>query len=173
MGRLVPAKGQHVLIRACALLAREGFRFRLVLVGDGPDGVSLKRMIREYGLSDHVELTGPLGQPEVRAWYDRADIFVLASFAEGLPVVLMEAMAKTIPSVSTRITGHGELIRSGENGLLVPASDTDGLTKALRSLLTDPKLRDRLGKAGRESVLAEFDLNANCVKMAELFTTPD
>ena len=171
VGRLVPAKGQHVLVRACALLAREGFRFKLVLVGDGPDRDSLARMVREYGLDDHVQLTGPLGQPEVRKWYDRADIFVLASFAEGLHVVLMEAMAKTIPSISTRITGHGELLRSGENGLLVPASDTDGLTDALRSLLTNPELRKQLGAAGRESVLAEFDLENNCAKMAELFAS--
>ena len=105
VGRLVPAKGQHILLEACRLLKEEGLAFHVTIIGEGPDSKSLEEFTRRNELNDIVTFTGVLGQNTVRDYYDKADIFVLASFAEGVPVVLMEAMAKEISVISTRITG--------------------------------------------------------------------
>ena len=169
LGRLVPAKGQHVLLGAAVKLRDSGTDFQLTFVGDGPDRQSLEQRTAKLGLSDRVEFTGAIGQDEVHRYYDRTDVFVLPSFAEGVPVVLMEAMAKEIPVISTRITGIPELIEHEKSGLLVPAADTQALTDAIQRLIDDPELRKRLGAAGREKVLAEYDLENNIQGMIEFF----
>lgn len=161
VGRLVPAKGQHLLVQAVAALRASGRDARLSLVGDGPDRGSLEAMVRSLGLTDAVTFTGGVGQDRIRSLYARADIFALPSFAEGLPVVLMEAMAMGIPVVSTHITGIPELIQDGVNGLLVPASDEAALVDALRRLHDDAPLRRRLGSAGRVTVGESYDLERN------------
>jgi colanic acid/amylovoran biosynthesis glycosyltransferase len=169
LGRLVPAKGQHVLLDAAALLRDAGTAFHLTIVGDGPDRQSLERRAIELGLAESVEFTGAVGQDEVHRYYDCADIFVLSSFAEGVPVVLMEAMAKEIPVISTRITGIPELIEHGRSGLLVSASDAQSLADAIQRLIHDPELRKRLGAEGREKILDEYDLDKNIQGMIEFF----
>lgn len=169
VGRLVPAKGQHVLLEACSLLKDRRRSFRLTFVGGGKDRVSLERYAAAAGLNGQVRFTGPLGQDEVRHCYDQADLFVLASFAEGVPVVLMEAMAKTIPVVSTRIAGIPELIDHEENGLLVDAGDAEGLARQMERLILDPALRGRLGAAGREKINRQYHLHRNNRQMADLF----
>ena len=127
----------------------------------GPDEQSLREYAELLGIGLQVTFTGAVDQDHILDYYKVADIFVLPSFAEGLPVVLMEAMAMEIPCITTAITGVPELILSGQNGLLVPASDTDGLTNAIRLLEGDPVLRQQLGKAGRQTVLADYDLYKN------------
>lgn len=169
IGRLVPAKGQHVLLNACKRLRDRGVAFHLTLVGGGPDRDSLVGDAHRLGIADAVTFTGPVGQDEIHAYYNRADVFALASFAEGLPVVLMEAMGKGIPCVTTAITGHPELIDNGENGFLVAASDIEGLAGRLETLLTSPELRSQMGQKARKKVLAQHDLAVNCAQMAELF----
>jgi len=169
VGRLVPAKGQHILLEACALLKKEGVRFRLTLVGDGPDRPSLERYSREQGLGDSVTFTGVQGQDRVREWYDRADMFILASFAEGVPVVLMEAMAKEIPVISTRITGIPELIDHGRDGLLAAPADTEDLARQIRTLIENPELRRKLGREGRRSVEQKYNQHLNNNTMVGLF----
>ncbi len=169
VGRLVPAKGQHILVEACKELRERGLPFHLTFVGDGPDRASLEARIRELGLDDAIEFTGAIGQDEIHAYYDRADVFVLASFAEGLPVVLMEAMAKEIPCVTTRIVAIPELVIDGVNGLLVAPSDVTGLAEAVERLMGDPDLRRRFGEAARQKVLDEYDNDKNCPAMGELF----
>ncbi|NTU93695.1 MAG: glycosyltransferase [Chlorobiaceae bacterium] len=170
VGRLVPAKGQHLLIEACRRLRDEGFRFMLTIVGEGPDKESLRRQVSAGNLGDFVTFTGVLGQDKVRECYDRADMFILASFAEGVPVVLMEAMAKEIPVISTRITGIPELIDHGQDGLLATPGDVADLADQIRRMLVDPGLRRELGKAGRRKVLDRYDLHRNNLEMADLFT---
>jgi glycosyltransferase involved in cell wall biosynthesis len=118
-----------------------------------------------------VRFTGALNQTEVRAWYARADAFALASFAEGIPVVLMEAMASAIPCVSTRITGIPELIRDGEDGLLVTPSDTDELAAALARLMDDAPLRHYLGRSGRARVQQKYNLVRNVERLGGVFAT--
>jgi len=112
---------------------------------------------------------GPVNQDRIREFYARADAFCLPSFAEGLPVVLMEAMAMGIPTVSTYIAGIPELIRDGVDGLLVPAADVDALVGALGRLMESMELRERLGAAGRERVREGFELGANVERLAEVF----
>ncbi len=170
VGRLVPAKGQLTLLDALHRLHREGIAFEATLVGDGPDKNRLAGKITDYGLGGQVQLTGALGQEQVRSLYDQADVFVLASVAEGVPVVLMEAMAKEIACLSTRITGIPELIEDGVGGLLATSGDPDDLAVKLRMLVENPDLRLRLARAGRQAVLGRYDLKQNIPEMAALFT---
>ena len=127
VGRLVPAKGQHVLVAAVSRLVKSNPNFRLRLVGDGPDRKASKHAIAAADLSRHIVLEGSANQDRIRDYYRQADIFVLASFAEGIPVVLMEAMAMEIPCVSTFVAGIPELIRNDIDGILVPPSDDRAL----------------------------------------------
>ena len=98
-----------------------------------------------------------------------ADMLVLPSFAEGLPVVLMEALASRVPVIATPVAGVSELVRDGETGLLVPPGDIDGLATALNQLLGDPKLCRRLGEAGRAAVLDRHDIARQAERLLELF----
>ena len=171
VGRLTPAKGQRILIDACRQLHQSGRKLQLVLVGAGPDDADLKAAVACYGLNSIVLFTGALNQTEVHAWYSRADAFALASFAEGIPVVLMEAMASGIPCVSTRITGIPELIRDGDDGLLVTPSDADELATALARLMDDSPLRQYLARSGRARVQAKYNLARNAGRLGRIFET--
>jgi glycosyltransferase involved in cell wall biosynthesis len=165
----VPAKGQHILVRACDELKRHGIRFHLVFVGDGPDRVSLEARVENLGLQEEISFAGAVGQDKIHRYYDQADVFVLPSFAEGVPVVLMEAMAKEIPVVSTRITGIPELVENHVSGILVPPSDVKALSDAIQTLLSSVERRRILGQNGRKAVLERYDLGANCQTLARLF----
>ncbi len=169
VGRLTQAKGQHVLIDAVDQLARQGRRVKLRLVGDGPDGPSLRERARRLENPNIVVFEGAVNQDNIRRLYEAADIFCLPSLAEGIPVVLMEAMAMEIPCVATHITGIPELIRSGSEGLLVPPSDLDGLVSALETLMDDAVLRERIAKSGRERILKDYDLGRNVERLAAIF----
>jgi glycosyltransferase involved in cell wall biosynthesis len=114
-------------------------------------------------------MTGAMGQEGVRKEYLGADLFVLASFAEGVPVVLMEAMACGLPVISTRIAGIPELVEDGQSGILVAPGDVIGLEAAMRILIESSDTRSRLGASGREKVLREYDISRNGEAMAELF----
>ncbi len=169
VGRLVPAKGQHILVRAMARLREDRAPVRLRVVGDGLDRASLEREVAALGLHDVVIFEGAVNADRVRELYRGADIFALASFAEGIPIVLMEAMAMQIPAVSTRITGIPELIRDGVDGLLVMPSDIDELAGAIARLAADEQLRLDLGRAGRERVLEKYNLPRNTERLAGIF----
>jgi len=168
VGRLTSAKGQAILLEAVAALQSQQVPVRLTLVGMGPDGQSLKAYAEQLGISGQVRFTGAVDQDHILGYYQTADIFVLPSFAEGLPVVLMEAMAMEIPCITTAITGVPELIQNGEDGLLVAASDCEGLAAAIRQLASDPDLRRTIGQAGRNKVLAEYDLYKNTRHLFEM-----
>jgi glycosyltransferase involved in cell wall biosynthesis len=169
VGRLVPAKGQHVLLAAVSRLLSRGRGLRLRLVGDGPDRESLERAARRLGIREHVIFEGAVNQDEIRGILEKADVFALASFAEGIPVVLMEAMAMEIPCVSTSVAGIPELIRDSVDGLLVAPSDEDGLAAAIGRLMDDGELRLRLGAAGRRRVIEKYDLRTNVARLATAF----
>jgi colanic acid/amylovoran biosynthesis glycosyltransferase len=169
VGRLTPAKGQHILIAAIARLLKEGRSIRLRLVGDGPDRRSLEKMVDELGLGDHVIFEGAVNQDRIRSLYTQADLFVLASFAEGIPVVLMEAMAMEIPCVTTFITGIPELIRDGVDGILIQPSDDVELAKAIARLADDAMLRRGIGEQGRKRVREKYDLARNTARLASIF----
>ena len=170
VGRLAPAKGQHILVEALHALAQRDYKVRLRIVGDGPDRESLEKQVRQLGITDQVIFEGAVNQDRIRELYVSADIFSIPSFAEGIPIVLMEAMAMEIPCVTTRITGIPELIRNGEDGLLVAPSDAQGLADALERLMTDKQLRKTLGKNGRKRVMDKYDLARNVNRLAEVFS---
>jgi glycosyltransferase involved in cell wall biosynthesis len=169
VGRLVPFKGQSLLIEAIASLRRSGSDARLTLIGDGPSRVDLERRAHELGLDDAVTVAGAVGQDEIRSHYAAASAFCLPSFAEGVPVVLMEAMAMRLPVVTTRVMGISELVDDGDSGLLIRPGRIDELTAALGRLARDPELRGRLGDRGREKVVAEFDVRDSGAQLAQLF----
>ena len=169
VGRLVPAKGQHILLEACSILKKEGVLFQLTLVGDGPDKIALEQFAISSNLSNSIVFTGALGQDSVRNYYDKADLFVLASFAEGVPVVLMEAMAKEIPVISTRITGIPELIDHEHDGLLATPGDVEDLAKQIRIMLDNQELRHKFGQAGRKKVISLYNQQINNQNMVNLF----
>jgi glycosyltransferase involved in cell wall biosynthesis len=156
VGRLVPVKGHALLIRAIAELRALGVDAALTVIGEGPARAELERLIGELELDTRVTLLGAVGQDEIVAHYRRADVFCMASFAEGVPVVLMEAMAQEIPVLATAIMGIPELVQDGVSGLLVRPGRADLLTRALCRLAQSPDLAAELGRRGRERVVEEF-----------------
>jgi colanic acid/amylovoran biosynthesis glycosyltransferase len=169
VGRLAPAKGHHVLIAAITILVEEGRRVELLIAGDGPERRALEQHAADCGLGERVHFTGALPQPEIRALYQETDCFALASFAEGIPVVLMEAMAMEIPCVTTWINGIPELIRHEIDGLLAPPSDVSTLARQIARLMDDAALCERLGRAGRCRVMEAFTLDKNAGHLAGIF----
>jgi glycosyltransferase involved in cell wall biosynthesis len=168
VGRLSPEKGQVGLVEAFAGLVRDGIDARLVLVGAGPQEPALRAAVAAYGLEGRVELRGAQPEAEVLAEMSRAHVFAMSSLMEGLPVVLMEALALELPVVAPAITGIPELVVDGEAGLLYPAGDWGALTARLQRLARDPALRARLAQAGRARVLREFDADAAAAPLARL-----
>jgi glycosyltransferase involved in cell wall biosynthesis len=169
VGRLVAAKGQFILLMALKRLLRKHAAIHLTFIGDGADRLLLENFVAQHGLSSFVTFLGSLNHDQTRARLAGCDIFVLASFAEGVPVALMEAMAMEIPCVSTQIAGIPELIENGVEGLLVPASSDEALAGAIEKLLDSPQLREALGKAARIKVTNCYNLGKNTAKLAATF----
>lgn len=169
VGRLVAAKGQHVLLGALSVLRQQGRAVHVRFVGDGPDRVSLESRAQSLGLKLDATFEGPVNQDRIRQFYNTADVFALASFAEGIPVALMEAMAMEIPCISTWITGIPELIRDGIDGLLVPPGDTEALAAAIARLMDDRESCQGLGRAGRQRVIDKYNLPRNLERLASIF----
>jgi glycosyltransferase involved in cell wall biosynthesis len=174
VGRLVPVKGQHLLITAVEQLLAQGYSLRLRLVGDGSERQKIEQAIKQQAListkkNQTIIFEGAINQEQLLKLYQQTDIFVLPSFAEGLPVVLMEAMIMEIPCVTTHITGIPELIENGKQGILIPPSDQEALIKALALLMDNPQLRYQLGIAARAKVLQHYQLENNTTKLAALF----
>ena len=159
LARLSSVKGHLILLDAIARLRADGLNVHLTLVGDGPMRQSLERHVRVLQISDCVSFEGALGQDQVREHFDAADIFALASFSEGVPVVLMEAMASGLPVVATRIAGIGELIEDGRSGFLVAPGRSDLVATALRFLATDPAMRQQMGQEGRVNVIRDYAID--------------
>jgi colanic acid/amylovoran biosynthesis glycosyltransferase len=169
VGRLVAAKGQHILLQAFSRVRSKGQAVHLTYIGDGPDRTSLEREVAEYRLGEHVTFRGALNHDQTREQMAKADIFALASFAEGIPVALMEAMAMGIPCVSTSVAGIPELIRDNVDGLLVPPSSAESFASAIESLVLDHALRERLGTTGRAHVVEHYNLPVNLNLLASKF----
>lgn len=177
VGRLVADKGQTVLLDAIDHLRRNGVRLHATLVGEGPDRAELSRRTKELGLGDAITFAGAVDQEGIRKLYDEADVFCLPSFAEGVPVVLMEAMASGLPVVTTRVMGIPELVDHGMSGELVPPGRPDALAAALRCLAADPSRRVAYGLAGREKVAADYNISESVAALhgiyARYLETPD
>jgi len=168
-GRLVAAKGHHILLEALNHLRGRGIPFHATLIGDGPERTRLENFASLRGLQESVTFTSALSHAETLTHVRDADIFVLASFAEGIPVALMEAMAFAVPCISTTVAGIPELITSGQDGLLVPPANSAALADAIESLAQDPALRAFLGHSARRRVLADYNLPLNHELLAASF----
>jgi glycosyltransferase involved in cell wall biosynthesis len=170
VGRLCEQKGQMLLLRAIAQLREEFPSLRLALAGDGPMRGELEAEIERLRLADAVRITGSIDAQRVQEEIQAARALVLPSFAEGLPVVLMEAMALGRPVVSTYVAGIPELVEHGRNGWLVPAGSVDRLVEALREVLAAPvEQLARMGQEGRRVVLERHDAAREAEKLGELF----
>jgi glycosyltransferase involved in cell wall biosynthesis len=171
VGRLTEQKGQLLLLESAARLQREGVRFELGLAGDGPMRPQIEAAIAKYGLADVVRITGWISNQQVREEMAAARIMVLPSFAEGLPVVIMEALALGRPVVTTFVAGIPELVQHGVNGWLVPAGDVDALTATLSTALqTSDEDLTRMGLAGVTAVRAAHDASKEAGKLFEILT---
>jgi glycosyltransferase involved in cell wall biosynthesis len=169
VGRLAPAKGQMILLQAMERLIAGGRRVRLSLAGDGPDRAELEKFTQANQLQDYVVFHGAVNQTQVRALFREANAFVLPSFAEGIPVALMEAMSMEVPVISTQITGIPELIESGKDGILVMPSDVEALAEAIAKLMDDPAFRQSIAAEGRRKVLRDYNLPVNIKRLARIF----
>jgi colanic acid/amylovoran biosynthesis glycosyltransferase len=168
IGRLVPEKGHALLLEAIATLRRRGYSVRATLAGGGPTRDALERLAAELGVAEHVAFPGPVGQDEIRDYYASATVFCLPSFAEGVPGVIMEAMAMELPVVTSLITGIPELVEHERTGYLVTPGRSDELADALERLLEDSERRAAMGRAGRVKVMRDFnpeDLGANLQRL--------
>ena len=169
VGRLESQKAQHILLRALRLLRDRGHDVRFTFVGDGPMRPLVEQLIRELDLGDAVELAGAQNHDKVMDYYARASAFVMGSYAEGIPVVLMEAMAMEIPCVSTWITGIPELIRDNVDGLLVPPASAQHIAGAVERLIVEDGLAVRIGKAGRLRIDDQYNLAKNIPALSQVF----
>jgi colanic acid/amylovoran biosynthesis glycosyltransferase len=169
VGRLVAEKGAPVLIDAVARLRASGVAVRLAVVGAGPLADELAARADAFGLAADVHLLGPVGQERLPELYRDADVFCLPSFAEGLPVVLMEAMASGLPVVTTAIAGIPELVADRRTGLVVAPGRADLVADAIAELAADPGLRRRLGQAARAAVLERHQPGPNALALLSLW----
>lgn len=169
-GRLAPVKGQHILLDAISGLIERGRKnIELHIAGDGPDRKSLEDHASKLGIRDKVVFEGFVNQDQLRELYRKSDAFVLPSFAEGLPVVLMEAMALGVPCVSTWVNGVPELIRDGIDGYTVAPGDSKTLADAIERLMSEDGRRGSLARAGRQRAEEVVDLSKNVGQLAALF----
>ncbi|MBE1282090.1 MAG: glycosyltransferase [Rhodobacteraceae bacterium] len=172
IGRFVEQKGQMVLVQAMTQLRDSHPDLHLSLIGDGEMRPDLERAIQEAGLQDRITLTGWLTEAQVLEQLNRANGLVMPSFAEGLPMVVMEAMAAARPVIATYIAGTPELVKQGETGWLVPAGDAGALADAMAELAATPADRlQQMGQAGRVRVLERHDTAKEARKLARLFAT--
>ncbi|MCE5217443.1 glycosyltransferase family 4 protein [bacterium] len=167
VGRLVEKKGFDILLRAAALARSRGAQFELHFVGDGPEREDLERLASGLGLRDAVVFHGRMTQEELMPLYEQARAFAIASIVtadgdrDGIPNVLLEALAMGVPTVATNTGGIPELIEHEETGLLAKPGDPADLSEQLERILYDEELRDRVRKAGRERVALDFDITRN------------
>ncbi len=179
VGRLVEKKGLDDLIRACGLLRDRKKEFTCEIIGKGPQESALRELIEGLGLAASVHLAGPKPQDEIVSFYKRAAVFALPCIVgkdgnrDGLPTVLLEAMAMGLPSVSTRLTGIPEIIDDGVTGLLVSPQDPPALADALARLLENPALCQAMGQAARLKVGRAFNLRENVAVLHSWFENRD
>ena len=170
VGRLSEQKGQFLLVEAARILRDAGMSFELFLVGDGELRGEIEQLIAAAKLQNCVRLIGWQTSQEVREWLQKSRAFVLPSFAEGLPVSIMEAFAAGRPVVSTYIAGTPELVRPGENGWLVPAGSSEALAAALKDVLqTSTDVLTNMGARGKQLVQELHRADFEATKLARLF----
>ncbi|TWC56639.1 glycosyltransferase involved in cell wall biosynthesis [Pseudomonas sp. SJZ080] len=170
VGRLCEQKGQLLLLEAARILAAQDVEFEIVLAGDGEMREQIEALTTQYGLQSKVRITGWISSDQVRTEILAARALVLPSFAEGLPVVIMEAMALRRPVLTTYVAGIPELVRQGENGWLFPTGEVEELAAAMADCLAQPvEVLQRMGEAARQRVVERHDIDTEAARLADLF----
>ncbi|WP_372521467.1 glycosyltransferase [Sulfuricaulis sp.] len=170
VGRLCEQKGQLLLVEAAHRLAQKGIGFELVLAGDGEMRAEVESLIRRYALENRVRITGWISSDQVREEILAARGLVLPSFAEGLPVVIMETMALRRPVLTTYVAGIPELVRPGETGWLFPAGSVNELAVTMETFLaTSVDVLERMAETGYRLVLERHSIDTEAAKLAALF----
>ena len=175
LGRFVGKKGYEYLLRACAMLAAEGFDFQLTLAGDGPRRRSLKRLCNRLNLDGRVSFPGFVSYDQVPELFRRADVFVMPSVVhlsgdrDGIPLVLMEALVHRVPVVATQVSGIPELIENDRTGLLIPQKDQKAIADSIKTLCADRGHALELAETGRQKILDTFDPGRNYRRVYELY----
>jgi glycosyltransferase involved in cell wall biosynthesis len=157
VARLDPIKNHAMMIDAAARLSENHENLLLVIVGDGPERVSLEKRIEEQGMRQHVRITGY--RRDARYCYGLMDVFLLTSFSEGTAMTLLEAMAAGLPVVATRVGGNPEIVRDGETGYIIESGDTDSLVDRLNRLIENPAMKSEFGEQGRRRFEARFHVH--------------
>jgi colanic acid/amylovoran biosynthesis glycosyltransferase len=175
IGSLQEVKGQTYLIEACRLLQNRRVDFMCHFAGDGKDMEKLQAQTSEAGLTDRIQFHGQVTRTQVLELLETADVVAMPSVPtregkrEGIPVALMEAMGSSIPVVASRLSGIPDLVDGEQNGILIEPRNSTEMADALERLYQDPTLRQRLGQAGREKVIREFELNTSAAELVRLF----
>ena len=167
VGRLDPLKDHATALKAFGAMHSSNTRARLVLIGDGPERERLEATTGGMKLHDAVQLLGT--RHDVRRLWQAADIGLLTSVSEGIPLTLLEAMAARVPVVATKVGGVGEIVEDEHTGLLAPAGNCRALTQHLLTLAADPQLRGRLGQAGFERMRRHFSLSAMTASYSRIY----
>jgi glycosyltransferase involved in cell wall biosynthesis len=170
VGRLDPVKGALLLIEAMATVLKAHPDATLTLAGDGPARAGAEARVKALGIEPAVHFAGFMTQGQVADLLATSDMLALPSFAEGLPVVYMEALASRIPVVASRVAGVQELVEDGVTGFTVPPGDVATLADRMIRLMDDPATAKAMGEAGRKAVEAGFDIRAEGARLAEIFT---
>lgn len=174
LGRFVPKKGYEYLIRAVAVLNKQGLDVRCILAGDGPLAGQLRGLVKELGLEETVVFPGFVKFKQAQEFFEQADIFVMPSVIapsgdrDGIPNVIMEAFAHRVPVVATKVSGIGEVVLDRETGFLVEQRDSEGLAHAIAEMAADREQAVRMAEKGRERVLTQFDPEVSCKRIIEL-----
>jgi colanic acid/amylovoran biosynthesis glycosyltransferase len=171
VGRLHLVKGHAFLVRACRMLKNRGVPFVCLIAGDGPERGSIETLIRDLDLADAVRLLGHLSRPELDAQYAAASLIVLTSSSEGIPLVLMEAMARGKPVLAPAITGIPELVLDGKNGFLYQPGSLGDFVAKVELIHHSESALGPLGLAARQHVLAHFDRVKNLAAFCNLILT--
>ena len=176
-GYLSPKKGFAVLFEACAILAKHHVQFRCVVIGDGSDRERLTRLREELGLQNQVGMLGDLSIDDLRDWYYKATIFVMPSVivsgeTDGLPTVVLEALACGTPVIGTNVAGIPEVISNGKTGILIEAGSYEALAENIELLFSHEPLRKSLALQGRKAIERDFDLQRTSRALAGLIRDP-
>jgi len=175
IGRLIQRKGYDYLLKAAGILKDEGVQFKLTIIGSGPEENNLKRLIAELNLNEYVTIMDTLPQKELNTYYNQSEIFVLPSItdwkkeAEGLGMVLMEAMACKVPVVATKSGGMVDIVFHEKTGLLVPEQDSSALASAIKRLLKDKNLEKKIAEEGYRFVHENFTPQATSKKLEAIY----
>jgi len=167
VGRLAEAKDHITLFRAATILVEKGYQFCIVVVGDGELMETMQQAQKDLGLQDHVFLLGT--RTDVPDLLQQADIFVLSSKREGLPMVLLEAMSTALPVIATNVGGIPEIVKHKENGLLIQSQDEKEMATAMERLIVDKQLAKQLGAGARQTVVEQYSLDAISNQYAMLY----